>query len=316
MNGVVVIDKPPGMTSHDVVAGIRRVLGIRKIGHAGTLDPLATGVLAVCINEATKLVPFFDHHRKAYQATLRLGMQTDTLDREGRVIAQQVPQVTPDAVEAVLKTFVGKIEQTPPRYSAVKFRGKPLYAWARRGIAVEALPRIVEIYSVTVDRIDLPDVTFQVTCGKGAYIRSLCADAGERLGCGACLMELRRTASGPFTQEQALSLEGLTSERQRSLLSEALMRLTDALPDLTAMTVDADMQSRLRIGSQLTAEAMKGHDIPFLAAGDMIKFVTTGGDLVAVSKALYASDEMPSLPQNVQVFKILRGFSEAQNDDP
>jgi tRNA pseudouridine55 synthase len=292
MNGVVVIDKPAGMTSHDVVAGIRRVLGIRKIGHAGTLDPLATGVLPVCINEGTKLIPFFESHRKDYLATMRLGVRTDTLDREGRIISEQAPSVAPQEVAAALHDFVGKITQIPPRYSAVKFQGRPL------------------LFNITVDRIDLPEATFRVSCGKGTYIRSLCADAGEKLACGACLTALRRTASGPFTEKSALRLDGLAPERQRQMLETGLIRLTDALPELPAIEVDAAQQAGLKTGCQPTADTVKGYDIPFLTEGDMVKFITAGGDLVAVAKALYASDQMPAMAEKARVFKILRVFNE------
>jgi len=310
MNGFVVIDKPAGVTSHDVVAGIRRVLGIRKIGHAGTLDPLATGVLLVGINEATKLIPFFESHRKDYLATMRLGVETDTLDREGRIIAQQTPSVTPDEVAAALKAFVGRITQIPPRYSAVKFQGRPLYAWTRKGIDIEPLSRMVEIYSLEVKRIDLPDVVFRVSCSRGTYIRSICADAGRKLGCGACMTELRRMADGPFTEASALQLHGLTPERQRQLIEENLIRLTDALPGLPAIEVEASLLSRLKTGGQPTADALRGHDIPFLAEGDMVKFVTVGRDLVAVARALCASQAIPSMPENTRIFSILRVFNE------
>ncbi|PKN60347.1 MAG: tRNA pseudouridine(55) synthase TruB [Deltaproteobacteria bacterium HGW-Deltaproteobacteria-11] len=312
MNGFVVIDKPAGMTSHDVVAGIRRLLGIRKVGHTGTLDPLATGVLLVGINEATKLIPFFDSHRKDYLATMHLGVETDTLDRQGRIIAQQTPSVTPDEVAAVLKTFVGEITQIPPRYSAVKFQGRPLYAWARKGIDIdiEPLSRTVEIYSMTVDRIDLPDVVFRVSCSRGTYVRSICADAGKKLGCGACLTELRRMADGPFMEKSALQLNGLLPERQRQMIEAGLIRLTDTLPGLPAITVDATLMARLKTGGQPTADNLRGHDIPFLAGGDMVKFITAGRDLVAVARTLYASQEMPTMTEKTRIFEILRVFNE------
>ncbi|MBA4396975.1 MAG: tRNA pseudouridine(55) synthase TruB [Syntrophus sp. (in: bacteria)] len=310
MNGFVVIDKPAGMTSHDVVAGIRRILGIRKIGHTGTLDPLATGVLLVGVNEATKLIQFLDSHRKDYLATMRLGVETDTLDRQGRIIAQQTPSVTPEEVAAVLKTFLGRIAQIPPRYSAVKFQGRPLYAWTRKGIDIEPLSRMVEIYSMEVERIDLPDVVFRVACSRGTYIRSICADAGRQLGCGACLTELRRMADGPFMEKSALQLQGLTPERQRHLIAEGMIRLTDALPELPAIEVDAVLLARLKTGGQPTAEALRGHDIPFLAGGDMVKFVTAGRDLVAIARALFASQEMSTMSENMRIFNILRVFNE------
>jgi len=310
MNGVVVIDKPPGMTSHDVVAGIRHVLGIRKIGHAGTLDPSATGVLPVCIKEATKLVPFFEHHHKDYRATMRLGVRTDTLDLDGRIISEAAPSVDPSEVISVLQGFTGRITQIPPRFSAIKYHGRPLYDWTRKGIEIEPLPRRVEIFGITVERVALPEVTFHVSCSKGTYIRSLCADVGEALGCGACLTGLRRTASGPFMEKSALMLEGLTHGRQRQLLSESLIRLTDTLPGMPAIEVDAALLAKLKTGHQPELDAMKGYDIPFLAEGDMVKFTTVGRDLVAIAKALYASEAMPSLAGEAQLFKILRVFNE------
>lgn len=310
MNGFVIIDKPAGKTSHDIVAGIRRVLGIRKIGHAGTLDPLATGVLPVGINEGTKLIPFFERHRKDYLATMRLGIETDTWDRQGRVIAQQTPSATPEEVETVLGTFAGVIMQTPPRYSAVKFQGRPLYDWTRRGIDIEPLPRRVEIFSISAVRIDLPDVTFHVSCSRGTYIRSICAEAGKKLGCGASLTELRRVADGPFTEQSALRIGEWTHERIRDLLAGGLIRLTDALPGLLAITVDSAWLKRLKAGGQPTADDLRGQDIPFLEGGDMIKFVTPGRHLVAVAKALFATRAMPTLPEKTQVFEILRVFNE------
>jgi tRNA pseudouridine55 synthase len=310
MNGVVVIDKPAGMTSHDVVNGMRRVLGIRKIGHAGTLDPLATGVLIVCINEATKLMPFFERHRKEYLATMRLGIQTDTLDREGRVISEEIPSVTSEQVSAALQQFVGKIRQIPPRYSAVKFQGRPLYAWTRKGIDIAPLPRMVEIFSITMEAMALPEATLRVRCGKGTYIRSLCADLGDKLGCGACLTELRRTSDGPFGESSALSLTGHAPERQKRMLAEGLIRLTDALPALPSIEADPLLLHQLRNGRQPTAAVMRDHDIPFLASGDMVKFIDSGRNLAAVARALHASEEMNSAAENVQVFEVLRVFKE------
>jgi tRNA pseudouridine55 synthase len=310
MNGVVVIDKPTGMTSHDVVAGVRRILGIRKIGHAGTLDPLATGVLPVCVNEATKLIPFFESHRKEYLATMRLGVRTDTLDREGRILSEETPAVAPEDVAAALKAFVGQYEQIPPRYSAVKFHGRPLYAWTRKGVDIEPPPRTVTIFSLTVVAIALPEAVIRVSCSRGTYIRSLCADAGEKLGCGACLIELRRTADGPFTEASALRFDGVSPERWKERIEAGLIRLTDTLPGLPAVEVDAALLSGLKTGRQPTAGAMRGHDIPFLAAGDMVKLLTPGRNLVAVARAMQASETMASADENTQVFEILRVFNE------
>ncbi len=183
---VEVIDKPSG-TSRAVVEEVKRVLGIRKAGHTGTLDPMATGVLPVCLGEATKLVQFLALDDKEYRATLLLGVRTDTLDTEGAILEKREPRVGREQVEEALRSLVGKREQTPPLYSAVKFRGRPLYDWTRRGIEVEQLPRDVEVFSVRIDEVRLPEVTFTLSCSKGTYIRSLCAEVGEMLAAGgAC----------------------------------------------------------------------------------------------------------------------------------
>ncbi|MEI7639430.1 MAG: tRNA pseudouridine(55) synthase TruB, partial [Syntrophus sp. (in: bacteria)] len=171
MNGVVVIDKTPGMTSHDVVLDVRRVSGVKKAGHTGTLDPLATGVLPVCIGEATKLVPFLVSATKDYRVSMLLGVRTDTLDIEGAVLEEKKPQVTDQSIEDALRGFLGRIEQIPPRYSAIKVRGKALYKWARQGIVVDPPPRMVEIYRLTVEEVSLPYVTFSMSCSGGTYVR-------------------------------------------------------------------------------------------------------------------------------------------------
>lgn len=312
MHGVVVIDKPAGMTSHDVVASIRRVLRIQKIGHAGTLDPIATGVLPVCINEATKLMPFFENHRKEYVATMRLGVRTDTLDREGRILSAQNPSVSSQEVADSLAQFVGSIKQIPPRYSAIKMRGRPLYAWTRQGISMEPPARTVMIYGIMPERIDPPDAVFRVSCGKGVYIRTLCADAGERLGCGAILAELRRTASGPFTEDAALRLTGHPPALQKQMLEEGLISLTDALPEMPAIEVDVSAAAQLRVGRQPTAATMRLSDNPFLAAGDVVKCITVEKELVAVARALMSAGEMATADPELQTFEILRVFNETK----
>jgi tRNA pseudouridine55 synthase len=232
MNGVIVIDKPAGRTSRAVVVEVQRTLGIKKAGHTGTLDPLATGVLPVCINEATKLVQFLALDTKEYRATLLLGVRTDTLDTEGRVIAREEPRVTRQQVEDALHSLTGKREQLPPLYSAVKFRGKPLYEWTRQGIPVVQLPREVEVYGIRIDEVRLPEVTFTVSCSKGTYIRSLCAEVGEALGCGGCMSALRRTRSGCFHEEMALVTEGMTEEEKRELFTTHLTPMGELLPGL------------------------------------------------------------------------------------
>jgi len=306
MNGIIVIDKPSGPTSRDVVEEVRRTLGVRKAGHTGTLDPLATGVLPVCLDEATKLVQFLALDSKEYRATLLLGVRTDTLDTEGIVLTREVPRVSREQVEAALKGLKGKRKQVPPRYSAVKVRGRALYDWTRRGIDVEASAREVEIYDIRIEEIHLPEVTFAVACSKGAYIRSLCAEAGEALGCGGCMSALRRTRSGNFREEEAVALKGLTEEEKRERLSAHLLPLAELLPDLAAVDVDPVLAKRLQNGYQPDGEVLARYHIPFLVAGDVVKITLQGKHLVAVARMLCASDELALQGKKRQAVKILR----------
>lgn len=310
MNGLVIIDKPSGKTSHDVVAEIRTLLGIRRVGHIGTLDPLATGVLPVCINEATKMVPFLENQSKDYRATMLLGIQTDTLDLDGRIVARRDPRVRPEDVENAFGEFVGAIEQSPPQYSAVKVRGKPMYHWARKGIAVAAQRRKVEIFAMAIEQMALPYVTFTVSCSKGTYIRTLCADIGDRLGPGACLSALRRTRSGSFGEESALALDGTDPERTQILLKARMIRMADTLPEMPSIRVDEGLAGKIHAGGQPTVEMMKPYDIPFLARGDMVKILGEDHGLVAIVRALHPSGSMASLDGRQQWFEILRVFTE------
>ena len=203
-------------------------------------------------------------------------------------------------------------EQVPPRYSAVKFRGRPLYEWARRGIEVEQLPRDVEVYSVRVDEIRLPEVTFTVSCSKGTYIRSLCAEVGEMLGCGGCMSALRRIRSGSFREEMALALapEGMTADERRERLLARLVPMTDLLPGLPVIAVDQPLAERLRNGYQPDDEVLARYHIPFLAAGDVVKFILDEKHLVAVVRMLRASDELASEGGAGQAVRILRVFND------
>ena len=306
MNGIVVIDKPAGITSYDVVAEVKRILGAKKVGHTGTLDPLATGVLPVCLNEATKLAQFFSSDSKDYRATMLLGVRTDTQDTEGAIISRETPGVKADEIEKALLGLVGKGEQFPPRYSAVKFRGKPLYQWTRKGIAVELLPRVMEIHRLAVEEFNLPHVTFTVSCSKGTYIRTICSDAGEILGCGACLAGLRRTRSGAFHEEEALPLRGL----DRETLAGHIMPMSDVLPDIVNIDVDLELAEKLKAGYQpLVADVLGMNHIPSLTAGDMIKLVRNRR-LIAVAKMVYASDQLSARDGKERAVKIARVFDD------
>jgi tRNA pseudouridine55 synthase len=309
MNGILVIDKPAGRTSFDVVSEVKRLTGARKAGHTGTLDPLATGVLPVCINEATKLASFLTLDSKDYRATMLLGVRTDTEDIDGSVIAEVDPVVSIADIEETLRRFLGRYEQTPPRYSALKFQGQPLYKWARRGIAIDPPSRTVEIRSLEVESISLPYVTFHISCSKGTYIRSLCAEAGDRLGCGACLAALRRTRSGVFTEASALTIGVGQSGPGREEIMKHIIPMADALPEVPAISVDANLAVKLRDGYQPVAAVLRGYHVPFLVAGDMVSFIDGGRRLIAAARMLYSTEQMATLEGGRQAVKILRVFN-------
>lgn len=210
VHGIFNIDKPTGMTSHDVVDAVRRLVRQRRVGHAGTLDPLATGVLVVCVGNATRLVEYMVGHDKEYRVTVRLGVETDTYDAEGSVVAERpVPPLSRDDIEAVLSHFRGEIEQIPPPYSAIRRGGRRLYELARAGAKVEVPPRRVTIYALNLEAWQPPNLILHVVCSAGTYVRSLAYDIGRALGTGGHVVALRRLRSGPFRVEDAVPLDVL-----------------------------------------------------------------------------------------------------------
>lgn len=216
MEGLLVVNKPAGMTSHDVVDRVRRQFNIRRVGHAGTLDPMATGVLIVLVGKATKLSNKFIGFDKAYRATLRCGLVTDTADIEGKELRHAAfEHITCDALEAAFAQFQGELEQVPPMYSAVKIKGKKLYELARKGIVVEREARPIVIHALKILRVDLPEVEFHLECSKGTYVRQLAEDIGEVLGCGACISQIERTKVGPFMLDESVALEEIDESHLR-----------------------------------------------------------------------------------------------------
>ena len=235
-DGFFVINKPSGVTSHDVVSRVRRILATRKVGHTGTLDPFATGVLPIAVNDGTKAIPFLDEGVKQYEALLCLGVVTDTLDMTGTIMRRSdFSSVGRERFEAVLIRFTGRISQIPPMFSAIKQGGQPLYRLARQGIEVERQPRQVEIFSLEILSFEPPFVGLRVTCSRGTYIRSLADDIGAELGCGASLQELRRTVSGPFHLSAAITLEALQNLSDRKELESICLTpfsVLDHFPDI------------------------------------------------------------------------------------
>lgn len=229
MDGIVNIYKEKGFTSHDVVAKMRGILKQKKIGHTGTLDPEAVGVLPVCLGKATKLCSLLTDWDKQYEAVLRLGMTTDTEDMTGQILTEAACNVTKEQVKEAIESFVGTYEQVPPMYSAKKINGKKLYELAREGKVVERKPTSVTITSIEIKEISLPEVTFVVTCSKGTYIRSLCRDIGQKLGCGGCMAALTRTRTGNFTIEAAIPLKKLEQLRDDGELTNYITPIEQVL---------------------------------------------------------------------------------------
>jgi tRNA pseudouridine55 synthase len=309
MDGVIIIDKPAGKTSHDVVSEVKKILGVKKAGHTGTLDPMVTGVLPVCLNEATKLAGFLTGEDKEYLAIMLLGVKTDTLDIEGKIISQSDNFVTEEEIRAAMTQMVGTIKQVPPAYSAVKYCGKPLYKWARKGVLLDMEPREVKIHSIVIEDISFPRVTFRVVCSKGTYIRTLCSDVGDLLGPGACLYSLRRLRSGYFSEEMAVSLNNYEDNNKKNKLLEKILPLAELLPLLTTIELEDHSAAKLRNGWQPSVEMMKEHDLPFLKAGDMVKFISSRGYLLAVAEMVAPVNKFSEFDGKRQAAKIVRVFN-------
>ena len=239
MHGFVVIDKPAGITSHDVVSAVRRICRLKKVGHTGTLDPFATGVLPVALGEGTKAIPFLDESIKKYRAVMRLGEVTDTQDCTG-TIQRTAPwhDITLTALQNLLPLFTGQITQIPPMFSAIKKDGVPMYRLARAGISVEREPRRVTIHHIEIEQFAPPEVTFTVSCSPGTYVRTLAEDLGEQLGCGAHLTELRRTASGIFTIDNARSIPEFQQQVEKGVQNAWLMPLSAALGHIQELALN------------------------------------------------------------------------------
>lgn len=279
LNGVLSINKPSGMTSHDVVARVRRLLGEKRIGHTGTLDPLATGVLVLCIGKATRIARFLEAGEKEYAATLKLGITTDTLDAEGRVL-NVTTYVRPDTEKLlqVLQTFTGRIMQTPPAYSAIKVGGVPSYKLARQGKAEELKARVVTIHSIDLVAYDDPIVQIAVRCSKGVYIRSLCADIGKALGMGAHLTALTRTRSGRFTLQKALTLEQVCISGAEKIPRHGLLSIDEALEDMPSVTFDEHDAKKIAQGGRVSKGDAGGPE------GVLVRVHTLTGELVALAR--------------------------------
>lgn len=254
MDGILIINKEKGFTSHDVVAKLRGILHQKKIGHTGTLDPDATGVLPVCLGRATRVCELLTDSDKIYEAVLRLGVVTDTQDMTGCVLEQHPVNVSPEEIAAVTASFEGAQEQIPPMYSALKVNGRKLVDLAREGRVVERKPRPITIYQIEILDIQLPEVKLRVSCSKGTYIRTLCHDIGRTLGCGGAMQALVRTRAAGFTLPEALTLSQVEAKRDDGSLPEAVIPLERIFCELPAFTVDEEHRKLLANGNPLPVE--------------------------------------------------------------
>jgi tRNA pseudouridine55 synthase len=273
ISGVLVVDKPIGLTSHDVVQIVRKGTNIRRAGHTGTLDPRASGVLVILIGPAVRLSEYVSASDKRYQAIVQLGASTDTYDADGRVVSTSPVTVTEAQFEAALKNFIGTIEQVPPPYSAVKVKGRKAYEMAREGEEVDLLPRTIQVYNLELLEWAPPEAVIDVYCSSGTYVRSLAHDLGELLGCGAHLVGLRRTKSGRFTLRDAVPLRKLREHFDNSTWYQLLIPAAEALSDWPSIELNSDQVDAVRHGHRIKADPV---------AGKLARGISQQGELVAL----------------------------------
>ena len=284
MNGIVIVDKPAGWTSQDVTARLRRVYGTRRIGHGGTLDPMATGVLPVFVGRATRGVEFFEHAEKGYEATLVPGLTTDTEDATGTVLTRQQVSLTEEQVEAVLPRFRGEILQVPPMYSALKVNGQKLCDLARKGREVAREPRPITIHALTFLGFEEGNIRLRVSCSKGTYIRTLCKDIGEALGCGACMGSLRRTRAGDYTLADAVPLDTLLESEH----PEDYLRPVDSLfSSFPAVTLTANQEKRCRNGNAFSVTLAPGTYRAYSKAGEFLMLAQVSDGTMTTVKSFF-----------------------------
>lgn len=251
--GLILVDKPVGPTSHRVVHRVRQGTGIRKVGHAGTLDPRASGLLVLCLGAATRLSEYLSSSSKCYEAVIRFGATTRTYDGDGEVVRRSMEIPMRGQVDAELKSFTGEIQQIPPPFSAVKVAGQRAYDLARSGKAVDLGPRSVTIYALRVRDYQPPDLALEIECSAGTYIRSLAHDLGEHLGCGAYLGALRRTKAGPFSLDQAVTFDRLENAFLDGTWMSFVRPATEAVPEFAQLQFDAERVDRIRLGHSVAA---------------------------------------------------------------
>ena len=284
MNGIVIIDKPAGWTSQDVTARLRRVFGTRRIGHGGTLDPMATGVLPVFVGRATRGVEFFEHAEKTYETELLLGVATDTEDTTGTVLTRREVSVTQEQLTEVLERFRGEIMQIPPMYSALKVNGQKLCDLARKGGQVERQPRPVTIHELTLLSREGDTLRLRVRCSKGTYIRTLCADIGEALGCGGCMQALRRTQAGEYTIAEAVPLQQLLESPE----PETYLRDVDTMfRGYPGVKLTVNQEKRCRNGNAFSVTLPGGTYRAYSQSGEFLMLAKVEGGVMSTIKSFF-----------------------------
>lgn len=284
MDGIVIVDKPQGWTSQDVTARLRRVFGTRRIGHGGTLDPMATGVLPVFVGRATRAVEFFEHAEKTYETVLRLGITTDTEDMTGTVLTEEKVSFTEEQLQETLAAFRGEILQVPPMYSALKVNGQKLCDLARKGKTVERQPRPITIHELTLVERGENTLRLRVRCSKGTYIRTLCKDIGEKLGCGGCMESLRRVAAGEYTVDEAVPLQTLLDTEE----PEKYLRDVDTMfRNYPAVTLTANQETRCRNGNAFSVSLAPGTYRAYSQDGEFLMLAKVDGGVMSTIKSFF-----------------------------
>lgn len=303
MDGVMVLDKPRGCTSAQALNRVKKAVGAKKAGHTGTLDPFATGVLPVCFNQATKAIPYLGDDIKEYEAEMTLGISTDTMDDTGTVTGRaDAEHISGDEVRKIIEGFAGEVTQIPPMYSAAKVSGRKLYSLARAGKEIERKPKRVAIEEIRLLGFSYPKATFYVRCSRGTYVRVIASDAGEKLGCGAHLSELRRLRSGPFTLSGASSIEDVESGNYD------ILPLEEVLGDYPRVNLEEDMCESVRNGIPLCRGVLSGVELPEFKNRDIIT-VFCRKTILSICEAKADSDGFEYMGDKDIVFRHLRVFN-------
>ncbi|MEE9192986.1 MAG: tRNA pseudouridine(55) synthase TruB [Thermodesulfobacteriota bacterium] len=300
MNGVIIVDKPKGLTSNKILGRVKKILNIKKAGYTGTLDPFATGVLPICLNEATKLIPYLNEEYKEYIGIINLGIETDTLDETGNILKNKtVGKIEESDILTCLYSFKGSISQIPPMYSALKVKGVRLYNMARKGEVVERKPREIFIDKIELLSFKSPYIEFYVRCSKGTYVRSLANDIGNKLGFGGCLKELKRVSSGQFRIDNSFNLSEIEEN------SFKLTSINELLKDYSNINVDDELEKIIRNGKKLIKKYFVNLEVPYLRAKEKV-VINNGNQTIAILESLKSTVEINKINNNETIFKVLR----------